>query len=591
MKNKVVKSAKEQLNRLRDLKQELATLQTKLQDVVGGVNKITSNGAHNFTRYSQFSYLRAYLTKVDSEFFNNTNNEKIAELVLFAKYIIEGFSYHDAFDALYHESYLSDIKAISSKDEFRFFSLITGLLSVRKMESEINSIDKEMLSLRNFYASFQTGRVSAYKGLKDGDIVTFKNPETQQTEQYQTINIKANKNDASQSQELSLLGHIYIPVNKSDYPIVYICWRGSVNKESWYSDTQLAAGVESYLTHENEILAQISQVIETVVENQGHKKVDLFIAGHSLGGGLAQTSYNSIQRAILRDSEIDKIFKKAVLNDFKGHIEEKYLAVLLNRNNKIKINARLVSSMHLGIWNSPGVIRSVAESSNRCSKALTDRHHIDQNAHFALVSGDLVQTCGYDTILAEHDVNQASLELLYLDNGQLSCNTKIAGVVGGTVAGAVAGSIASGLGIIPGASSGGAGMTALMFYAQKISHTCRLFDDQGRLTKDAKVLKDYSLATSSKNIKNFRKLRNKSFIIRCLSGFSSKMDMLGKRSEMEEIAQNSASITISSFLKSASLKTQTKKVAQNYEQSTSLKAQTKKVAQNSEQLDKKWVIA
>lgn len=551
------KTSKEQLRHLEGLKQHLAALQSKLNDVAVRITKITSNGSHNSTRYSQLPYLKAYLKKVDPEFFN-TNNEKIVELLLFAKYITEGYSnYNSYFDELYtieykkDESFLQNIEAISNKDEFQFFSLITDLLTAREIEKDINSIDEERLKHRNFFASFETGRVGAYNDYTDKQSVIITNPETQHKEQYVVTNITAKKNDGTQ--ELSLLGHIYTPATRSKHPIVYISWRGSINKESWYSDTQLAAGVESYLTHEFEILEQISRAIKATHKNHG-EKVNLFVTGHSLGGGLAQTCYNSIQRALLRrNPDIHQSFKEEVLDDFNSHIDSKLLAILLSQSKKSELNPELISSMHIGVWNSPGVLDSIARSSNKCSKALVTDFNIKQHGHFALVSGDLVQTCGDGTVLAGPN-NNANIEVLYLDNGQASCNYKIAAIGAGALAGGVAGSIvpAPGIGTASGGTVGGVGMASLLLYAQKLSHSNRFYNEEGGLTENKQVLKSHTL-TNSRNDDSILKeqLNNKSMIIRNLANHCSTADLLGKRDEISSKAENIATVRIQSLLSRA----------------------------------------
>jgi hypothetical protein len=550
---KEVKSSTAKLNYLEDLKQQLADLKSKLNDVAVSVTKdITSNGSHNSTRYSQLPYLKAHLLKahlkqLDPEFFNKYG-ENIAELLLFAKYITEGYSnYNSYFDELYDESFLQNIEAISKEDKFQFFSLITDLLTTREIEKEINSIDEERLKHRNFFASFETGRVSAYNDYTDKQSVIITNPETQHKEQYVVTNITAKKND--DTQELSLLGHIYTPATRSKHPIVYISWRGSINKESWYSDTQLAAGVESYLTHEFEILEQISRAIKATHENHG-EKVNLFVTGHSLGGGLAQTCYNSIQRALLRENpDIHQSFKKEVLDDFSSHIDKKHLATLLSESIKSKLNPNLISRMDIGVWNSPGVLNSVARSSNICSEALVDLN-IEQHGHFALVSGDLVQTCGDATILTGPN-NKANVDVLYLDNGQASCNTKIAAVGAGALAGGVAGSIipVPGVGTASGGTVGGVGMASLMFYAQKLSHSNRFYNEEGGLTENKQVLKSHALKDSATD-QSFvdGHLNNKSKIIKLFANNFSPFDLSGKREEINTIAENIASVRIQSLL-------------------------------------------
>ncbi len=538
--------ATKQLCRLQSLKKQLDDIQLKMKGTVNIIN--ASNvlgGRFSVTESSQFSSLKEYLKENHPAVSQSESYEDIVKLLLYAKYITEGHTQYNAnFNELYKEGVRSEIKEISKN--VVFFSLVTDLSIARELEREIDSIDKEMLDLRYFYASHQTGRVSAYQDYDNGAEVAFKNPETQENEQYTITNLVAKKSDGEQ--ELSLLGHIYTPKEKSAHPIVYVCWRGSKKLDSWYSDTQLAAGVESYLAHEVEILDLISTAIEAVTMDQ-KKKVSLFVTGHSLGGGLAQTCYNSIQRALLRGNDsINKDFKSNILEDFSQHIDEKYLAVLLNNSRKSsRLDPKMISSMHIGVWNSPGVLNSIAQSSDKCSKELVDLK-IEQLGHFAHVSGDLVQVCGDGTILTD-SANKAEIEVLDLDNGQASCYPKITAVLCGGVVGGVAGSVLPVGGTISGGTAGITAMSGLMLYAQKRAHSDRFFTENGILTEDETVLKAHKIHSKGDGAEWQGKLKNKSPLLRMFSRTSSQYDILGKREDIKKKAKDMAAKSLQSFWK------------------------------------------
>lgn len=535
---------------MEDISPEAARLYGKLKNQAHDLSLITGSLSHNVTRFDQLPCLQSYLkTKAFDATFDLSCKEltkeksegknKLIELLLFVKYEVENpgrYTKYISDTMAYLISKLGDeqlrflIQELSQVEGCAYFNMIEDYLSLQSLE---------LVRTRYLQNSFQIGRNDGYIDRSDGEQISIRNPETMEDEDYIVENIKAKRADTGQ-QEQSLLGKLYLPCKQSDFPMVYISWRGSQNKESWLSDTQIAPGYESYVSHEAEILTQISDAIDRIAKQQG-QAVHLMISGHSLGASLSQNNYQSIQRALCRgmgDTALTEEFNADITAELKGRYRDpgsfyKNLAAI----DRCKINPEKIASMHLGIFNSPGVLDSVAKSSNQCSKYLTSLETpVEQYGHCALTHGDVVQKCSSATILTHIEDNGAHIEMFYFDNGQAGQASKMAAFPATIFAGSVYGTIFPGVGSLAGALIGAALGVGILGYGLLKGHTETFLDEKGSISQTS-ALKEIVYASSKNGQEDIAKIKarlhDKALVLQMgVTVFSNQTDLLGKRAEV-----------------------------------------------------------
>lgn len=306
---------------------------------------------------------------------------------------------------------MSLINSLENEERFEFFACLRMKYSLTQAR-----LSWYHHSTRYFKPAFEF-RLDAYDDSQDGELIRAVNPETYEIETYRAINIRTLLEDGTQDQ--SILGKIYVPNEDSYYPMVYIAWRGSQTRESWLSDTQRTAGLESYLRHEAEVLTQVREAIGEVALKQ-NRPVNVVTTGHSLGGALSQLSFNSLQRALVRGMgghTLDESYIESLERNLKGHFPKATLRTHYKNAQSVSINPEWVHSMHVATFNSPGVLKSIEDSSNACSRFLASQPNpIGQHGHFSLAKSDIVQAHGDSHVLTDLEHNQAEVEMLYIDN-------------------------------------------------------------------------------------------------------------------------------------------------------------------------------
>ena len=548
------------INPLDNLSPERQRVELFLKENAEALSKITGTKySHNNFLFGQLSYLKDYLQK--NSFENHFEDfcsdqpdldakvktdikEHLINLVLFVKYEIES-SYSGKYIGDIEKRYsllVSNlgiegldhlIKDLSDKESLGFFNLLKEYANLQGLS---------LLLTRYIYNGHEVGRKDAYEDSADSDRMGIINPITFKKEEYSKRNITTiTKSTGKQDQ--SLLGKIFMPVENSEHPFVHICWRGSQTKEAWISDGQLAPGFESHFVHEDTILEQIKAAIDEAVQTQ-NKPVNLMISGHSLGAALSQNTFNSIQRALCRGMgkhEIIDGFDPAITTILSNQATYPRDSIIshLKAINAIEIDPRKVSGMHLSVFNSPGVLNAVADSSNQCSLLLANSEYpVKQYAHYALTHGDLVQTCSHSSILISNKDNGSKVELFFFNNGQVGLKAKLVSIPASFAVGGVWGSFFPVVGTTIGAVSVGLfNMTVLAVGAYK-GHTEKFVDEHGTIPKSG-ALKDLSYCCSTVSSEHLQIIQQhlvgqKSTIMQLgASAISQRTDLLGKGQELE----------------------------------------------------------
>jgi hypothetical protein len=294
---------------------------------------------------------------------------------------------------------------------------------------------KQQLETRFIQNGLLLGKMDAYINTgHQGKDFTLKNPVTRELELFDVRPINCKKQGADgEYQEQSLLGNIFIAKNKNEiYPVMHIEWRGSQTQESWLSDAQRGPGFDSFFAHEDEILSQITDAVKVANKKAGGERIHVIISGHSLGGALAQTTLNSIQRAICRSmgedgKRLNTNYDAAVEADI---IKSKYATSKLitehqSSINKVVIPHDAVASIHAVTFNSAGVLQPVGDSSNDCSRFLKEQAGISSHLHAHQNNRDVVQATGQATILTRISNNQADVELFFNTHYEGAINTRV----------------------------------------------------------------------------------------------------------------------------------------------------------------------
>lgn len=194
-----------------------------------------------------------------------------------------------------------------------------------------------------------------------------------------------------ETENQGLVGELLIPAVPTDNHTIYISWTGTEGIASLWLDTEHAPGAASYQKEETQILAQINDAVKAHYE-QTKQKVNLVMTGHSLGGALAQNCFVSLQDAIVQHSE----------NPESDETKKRESSYLTNT---------FIQGLQLGVWNSAGVPKAVAERSNE-NAAKLKKAGVTQSAYYGMVAGDMLQTVGQGSILSAVNPDDALVQIL-----------------------------------------------------------------------------------------------------------------------------------------------------------------------------------
>ncbi len=208
-----------------------------------------------------------------------------------------------------------------------------------------------------------------------------------------------------------LVGEILVPVK----PIpgqpaqIYVNWAGTHDMPTIMADLETSAGEDSFQQHAPEINAMISKAIEDVVEVTGHP-VDLSFNGHSLGGGLAQRSFQDFQRCLCHhDRDALSEEHRTLLDE-----QERKLSTIYHVNREptaIGVGFSNIRKMKIGTYNATGVLDEVAANCDALAK-IAHAQGAELEAYFGHVIDDVVQATGQSTIFAEMDPDIASVYMM-----------------------------------------------------------------------------------------------------------------------------------------------------------------------------------
>jgi len=230
-----------------------------------------------------------------------------------------------------------------------------------------------------------------------------------------------------------LMGSILIPDNlaTAEVPTLYVCWKGTDSEATAKLDLEVYPGSESYRRGERQILAQIKLAIQScqLLLSKG-KKLNIVVAGHSLGGALSQLCFNSIQRTLARELATDTELKKHVLgldNAFvqdEAKLSEEYQQDI----SDITLGKDAIAGMTLAVANSAGVSQPVQDFSNVLAGILAD-NGITQSASYFTASGDPVPLSGQG-ILSNVPDNKAKVGILHINYQGLSALSTAVSLLG-----------------------------------------------------------------------------------------------------------------------------------------------------------------
>lgn len=547
-------NGKQRIKPAESTKAEEERLRASLKRISEQLHTITGSLSHNRTSISQLPYFKTYLsTKNFDSLFKEIfgpgiekdleeTKKSLLDLVLYIKYEVQNPGSYASYIETEMISLVEKIGAPKSKTIIEALARseeTQGLSCFKLIEDYLSLNSLELVRNRYLFTGFKVGRKDGYHDRADGEDMVICNPDTMQEEKYVVKNIRAIREDTNQ-QELSLLGKMYIPRFKSSQPILYISWRGTKNTESTYSDLQISAGFESFLSHEAEILRQISETIDSLVQEQEGRPVTVFISGHSLGGALSQLTYHSIQRALCRGADANTSITMEYEVELMTELPVEYRHIvpgLLEESNRISINPKNVLRMHVVLFNATGVLHAVSNSSNACSQYLSSLESpVEQFGHFSLTHGDLVQCTGKSTILTPATNTSAQVELLYFQTKQAGMVAKAVTIPMFTYGGGVLGScVVPGIGTTLGYVAGGAISTACVGYGLKKAHTYDYFNDHGQIlrTSELKEAPHYfssnGEADTAEIVSKLEKTKVTAGSINYILGVLSSFDLLGKR--------------------------------------------------------------
>jgi hypothetical protein len=233
---------------------------------------------------------------------------------------------------------------------------------------------------------------------------------------------------------MALVGEILVPMDPKESQKIFINWTGTHSVCTALADFEKTPGEESYRREEKRILQQINDVIKNYYKKT-NLKANIVVTGHSLGGSIAQNTWNSIQRMIARHFYEDGLSNKPAYKSFYHAI---YLDIDTNENQGClklscdQLSEHYIESLTLGIWNSSGVLKAVEKNSHQLAQ-IVYYSGVKQRALFGMVEGDPIQTIGEGTILSNVDSDFVEISLLKINSSYKDHICKSSSILGSTV--------------------------------------------------------------------------------------------------------------------------------------------------------------
>lgn len=211
-----------------------------------------------------------------------------------------------------------------------------------------------------------------------------------------------------QSGHNGVVGVIYQPLEE-DNTTVHVLIAGTHNLPTVHLDLEPNPGEATFLKCKEYIMSHINQVVEEVALESG-KKVNISVAGHSLGGSLAAYITNEI----LRYTALANPVNPTVLAE-----QEK--ALMEYRFNKYKMHSASVDSRNISgfsnlgeitlyAWNPAGISKVTADYSALVGDMLQEKVAIA--GRIGYVAHDIVQKTGESMLFAKaKKVDVANLKI------------------------------------------------------------------------------------------------------------------------------------------------------------------------------------
>lgn len=260
-----------------------------------------------------------------------------------------------------------------------------------------------------------------------------------------------------QTQKDGVIAQMYMPLS-GDNSKIYVNFTGTKCAHTAHADLEPNPGERSFLQCKKAMMHQINWAVGEVAKRTG-KPVSIGIAGHSLGGALAQHATNECMRYCALNIKESHPESACLIshaeNQFTKAMEQKYR--MSTKEQAVPRVARenfdKVGQIKMYTWNAAGVGKATENYSNQISGVLS-HYGVKLGARFGMVHADSVQQTGQGTVLS--DSPSADVANLMMDIGKGKGYKKPIrdGALGAAVGGALAGLALGPVGAIVGGTFG-----------------------------------------------------------------------------------------------------------------------------------------
>jgi hypothetical protein len=409
-----------------------------MSEIISGLLSIVETEFSKLTRLDKIVTQALSTLSLSSEIMdalsNKTNKDALLNLMLHGHYMLTSV---DTKTANYYAQLF--------KDNFNVLSQSMGEANIRHLVSVLSTTQnclrivpmayQEIVSHDKLLEPFKTAEIFGHfvpyqvaknpSQIKKEFILNKQGDEP--VERYEIKEIKVMHSKVGllgRERNEGLMGSILIPDNlaTAETPTLYICWKGTDSQATIELDLEVYPGSESYRRSERQILEQISSAIKTCTDKlpQG-KKLNIVVAGHSLGGALSQLCYNSLQRVLARELAAqeagsgDKTLDEHIKSLENSFVEEES-ALSAKHQQKISdihLDPNAIAGLTLTVANSAGISKPVQDFSNTLASILKEQG-IEQSAHYLKGSGDPVGVSGQG-ILSNVPDNPANVSVLHVN--------------------------------------------------------------------------------------------------------------------------------------------------------------------------------
>lgn len=416
-----------------DEKEVKSLTDTIIKDTESYLTGWTSNGQKTYLKDSILKLISTNKIK-DKKIVDALQDNKLQppllDMLYQAKYIFvtKDLKDRDAYIDAFKKSFKLFAEAVGADQAHEFFNTclleenICKLLPLASSIIKTHSTQIEDFNLSEIIAHRIAYAIGKNPGLVNKVVIN--NQQNQPLYAFTVEEIRIIKNNGQR--ELGLMGAFLTPDpidNSAPVSTLRMVWAGTHSPESAKLNSEITPGEETYRRNEDQVLTYILAKMQAIYR-QNKRPIRFIVSGHSLGGALSQLTLHSLQRILVADLknqeagkqwEID--FQKKLITETAGVEHQRSLAGL-------KLATEFVSEMALEAWNSPGVLESVADHSNKMSPALVD-NGIVLRAKYGMVHGDAVQTSGLKMVLNDVKNNKAIIILLKIQpNSSLNLKTK-----------------------------------------------------------------------------------------------------------------------------------------------------------------------